>query len=109
MLCVPQVFSPVGGATRLDGPSDYASGSRVSSSSPAQAPSSPPFSTTPPTAPPSLREILDAFSSNGSGDRELLLAILGAKRAEEEVSLNGKGALVALAFPRFDCASEVPI
>ncbi|CED82337.1 hypothetical protein [Phaffia rhodozyma] len=34
--------------------------------------------------PPTLREILDAFSKDGNGDRELLLAILGAKKAEED-------------------------
>jgi len=47
----------------------------------------PPFSSTSHLFPPPLREILDAFAQNGGGDRELLLAILAAKTAEEDVSL----------------------
>ncbi|KAL7413279.1 hypothetical protein BDY24DRAFT_389532 [Mrakia frigida] len=47
----------------------------------------PPSSNTFQLLPPSLTEILDAFSKNGGGDRELLLAILSAKRAEEDVSV----------------------
>lgn len=36
-------------------------------------------------APPSLREILDAFSKDGNGDRDMLMSLLASKRAEEEV------------------------
>jgi hypothetical protein len=53
----------------------------------APGPGPAPSSSSQPTGfPPSLREILEAFSKDGGGDRDLLLAILGAKRAEEEVS-----------------------
>ncbi|CUA69812.1 hypothetical protein RSOLAG22IIIB_04064 [Rhizoctonia solani] len=34
--------------------------------------------------PPSLREILAAYSSKGDGDREMLIALLRAKAAEDE-------------------------
>ncbi|ORX34712.1 hypothetical protein BD324DRAFT_609890 [Kockovaella imperatae] len=37
-----------------------------------------------PPPPASLTAILDSFKQSGQGDRELLLAILGAKKAEEE-------------------------
>ncbi|KAL7418826.1 hypothetical protein Q5752_006510 [Cryptotrichosporon argae] len=37
-----------------------------------------------PAPPASLTAILDSFRKSGEGDRELLLAILGAKKAEEE-------------------------
>ncbi|WWC66648.1 uncharacterized protein I206_100552 [Kwoniella pini CBS 10737] len=37
-----------------------------------------------PPPPASLSSILDSFRKSGEGDRELLLAILGAKKAEEE-------------------------
>ena len=47
---------------------------------------SPATSTHPqPTPPSSLTSILDSFRRSGEGDRELLLSILGAKKAEEEV------------------------
>ena len=35
--------------------------------------------------PPSLREILGAYKSRGDGDREMLLAMLEAKSAEDKV------------------------
>lgn len=38
-----------------------------------------------PPPPASLGSILDSFRRSGEGDRELLLSILGAKKAEEEV------------------------
>lgn len=37
-----------------------------------------------PAAPASLKSILDSFRRSGEGDRDLLLAILGAKKSEEE-------------------------
>jgi hypothetical protein len=40
-----------------------------------------------PPPPSSLSSILDSFRRSGEGDRELLLSILGAKKAEEEVGL----------------------
>jgi hypothetical protein len=36
--------------------------------------------------PPSLRELLEAYSQKGNGDRELLLAMLNAKSSEDQVS-----------------------
>jgi hypothetical protein len=39
-----------------------------------------------PSPPASLASILDSFRRSGEGDRDLLLSILGAKKAEEEVS-----------------------
>lgn len=36
-------------------------------------------------APPSLRELLEAYSQKGNGDRELLLAMLAAKSSEDQV------------------------
>ena len=36
--------------------------------------------------PPSLREILEAYKARGDGDREMLLAMLNAKSAEDQVS-----------------------
>ncbi|CAE6433219.1 unnamed protein product [Rhizoctonia solani] len=36
------------------------------------------------TAPPSLREILSAYNSKGEGDREMLIALLNAKSAEDQ-------------------------
>ena len=45
-----------------------------------QAPS---FTLQPP--PPSLREILGAYRSRGDGDREMLMAMLNAKSAEDQV------------------------
>lgn len=38
-------------------------------------------------SPPSLQEILAAFTSKGEGDREMLFALLNAKAAEDNVSL----------------------
>jgi len=38
-----------------------------------------------PAPPSSLTSILDSFRRSGEGDRDLLLSILGAKKAEEEV------------------------
>lgn len=35
--------------------------------------------------PPSLRDILGAYKANGDGDREMLLAMLNAKTAEDKV------------------------
>jgi hypothetical protein len=40
-----------------------------------------------PAPPASLSSILESFRKSGEGDRDLLLSILGAKKAEEEVSL----------------------
>ena len=37
---------------------------------------------------PSLREILGAYRLKGDGDREMLLAILNAKAAEDQVRLS---------------------
>ena len=37
-------------------------------------------------SPPSLRELLEAYSQKGNGDRELLLAMLSAKSSEDQVS-----------------------
>lgn len=37
--------------------------------------------------PPSLREILGAYKSKGDGDREMLIAMLNAKSAEDQASL----------------------
>ena len=37
--------------------------------------------------PPSVREILGAYRMKGEGDREMLLAILQAKTAEDQVRL----------------------
>lgn len=39
-----------------------------------------------PSPPASLASILESFRRSGEGDRDLLLSILGAKKAEEEVS-----------------------
>jgi len=39
-----------------------------------------------PAPPASLSSILESFRKSGEGDRDLLLSILGAKKAEEEVS-----------------------
>lgn len=36
--------------------------------------------------PPSLREILAAYRAKGDGDRDMLLAMLNAKAAEDQVS-----------------------
>jgi len=36
--------------------------------------------------PPTLREILGAYRSRGDGDREMLMAMLNAKSAEDQVS-----------------------
>ncbi|KAJ7462726.1 hypothetical protein B0H11DRAFT_92829 [Mycena galericulata] len=36
------------------------------------------------TPPPSLRDILGAYKANGEGDREMLLAMLNAKTAEDQ-------------------------
>ena len=35
--------------------------------------------------PPSLREILGAYRTRGDGDREMLMAMLNAKSAEDQV------------------------
>ena len=35
--------------------------------------------------PPSLREILGAYRSKGDGDRDMLIAMLNAKSAEDQV------------------------
>jgi hypothetical protein len=40
-----------------------------------------------PAPPASLSSILESFRKSGEGDRDLLLSILGAKKAEEEVSI----------------------
>jgi hypothetical protein len=40
-----------------------------------------------PAPPASLSAILDSFRRSGEGDRDLLLSILGAKKAEEEVNI----------------------
>jgi hypothetical protein len=40
----------------------------------------------PQTPPPTLREILNAYNSGGDGDRDMLLAMLNAKSAEDQVS-----------------------
>jgi hypothetical protein len=37
--------------------------------------------------PPSLREILGAYKSKGDGDRDMLIAMLNAKSAEDQVRL----------------------
>jgi hypothetical protein len=37
---------------------------------------------------PSLREVLAAYRLKGDGDREMLLAVLNAKAAEDQVSIN---------------------
>lgn len=39
------------------------------------------------TPPPSLREILTAYRTKGDGDRDMLLAMLNAKTAEDQVGL----------------------
>jgi hypothetical protein len=36
--------------------------------------------------PPSLREVLGAYNTKGDGDRDMLLAVLSAKTAEDQVS-----------------------
>lgn len=38
--------------------------------------------------PPSLREILAAYKANGDGDREMLLTMLNAKAAEDQVGFS---------------------
>ncbi|CAE6349029.1 unnamed protein product [Rhizoctonia solani] len=59
------------------------------------SPSSGPNSSTPPSAealaaalsqppPPTLREILSAYAAQGRGDREMLIALLKAKAAEDQ-------------------------
>jgi hypothetical protein len=40
----------------------------------------------PQTPPPSLREVLGAYKSRGDGDRDMLIAMLNAKSAEDQVS-----------------------
>ena len=47
--------------------------------------SSPPLSHSLQPPPPSLREILAAYRTKGDGDRDMLLAMLNAKTAEDEV------------------------
>lgn len=44
--------------------------------------------TTEQTPPPSLREVLGAYNSRGDGDRDMLIAMLNAKSAEDQVSHN---------------------
>jgi hypothetical protein len=39
----------------------------------------------PQPTPPSLREILTAYRTKGDGDRDMLLAMLNAKTAEDQV------------------------
>jgi len=46
--------------------------------------------------PPSLREILGAYKAKGDGDRDMLLAMLNAKSAEDQVR-------VALYLPPSPC------
>ena len=36
--------------------------------------------------PPSLREVLGAYNTRGDGDRDMLIAMLNAKTAEDQVS-----------------------
>ncbi|KAG6815862.1 hypothetical protein H0H87_010718 [Tephrocybe sp. NHM501043] len=43
------------------------------------------FSVIEQTPPPSLREILTAYRNKGDGDRDMLLAMLSAKTAEDQV------------------------
>ena len=43
--------------------------------------------THPQPPPPSLREILTAYRTKGDGDRDMLLAMLSAKTAEDQVGL----------------------
>ncbi|KAG6832252.1 hypothetical protein H0H92_004217 [Tricholoma furcatifolium] len=43
------------------------------------------FSIVEQTPPPSLREILTAYRNKGDGDRDMLLAMLNAKAAEDQV------------------------
>lgn len=43
--------------------------------------------TYPQPPPPSLREILTAYRTKGDGDRDMLLAMLSAKTAEDQVGL----------------------
>ncbi|KAF8226112.1 hypothetical protein L208DRAFT_1407643 [Tricholoma matsutake] len=43
------------------------------------------FSVLEQSPPPSLREILVAYRSKGDGDRDMLLAMLNAKSAEDQV------------------------
>lgn len=38
--------------------------------------------------PPSMHEILAAFTAKGDGDREMLFALLNAKAAEDNVRAN---------------------
>ncbi|TFY57160.1 hypothetical protein EVJ58_g7191 [Rhodofomes roseus] len=38
--------------------------------------------------PPNLREILDAYRAKGDGDRDMLIAMLNAKSAEDQVRLH---------------------
>lgn len=64
---------------------------RTNGSTPPPPPPPPPAGGSPVPPPPSLRAILGEFSSNGGGDRELLLGILGAKTAEEDVSRLNEG------------------
>ncbi len=45
--------------------------------------------------PPSLRDILAAYKANGDGDREMLLTMLNAKAAEDQVRV----------FLRYLCAT----
>lgn len=40
------------------------------------------------SAPPTLREILTAYKQKGDGDREMLLAMLNAKSAEDQVCVS---------------------
>lgn len=44
--------------------------------------------TYPQPAPPSLREILTAYRTRGDGDRDMLLAMLSAKTAEDQVGFS---------------------
>ncbi|KAI0322296.1 hypothetical protein OF83DRAFT_1049666, partial [Amylostereum chailletii] len=39
-------------------------------------------------SPPTLREILGAYRTRGDGDREMLLAMLSAKSAEDQVCIH---------------------
>lgn len=39
------------------------------------------------TPPPTLREVLGAYNSRGDGDRDMLIAMLNAKSAEDQVSV----------------------
>jgi hypothetical protein len=53
--------------------------------SPLSSPYSPHFILPLQAPPPSLRDILAAYKSRGDGDRDMLIAMLNAKSAEDQV------------------------